>query len=132
MKNETIKNKTAGYGPENEYGKTVYSLDRNLEGFFNNFPSHYETITNRFELLLKSYDDKLEDRGRRAELVQRKTFPRYLNQKEVIAYLGHEKIFSILVDEYGLSPIRQEHKCNIYCSKQVEEKCLQLEFNIAA
>ena len=59
------------------------------------------------------------------------SFPRYLNQKEVIAYLGHEKVFCILVDEYGLKPIRTEHKCNIYCSKQVDEKCIQFEHNIA-
>ncbi|MCX8492954.1 MAG: hypothetical protein ORN23_01830 [Chthoniobacterales bacterium] len=58
--------------------------------------------------------------------------PRYLNQTEVISYLGHKKIFWILVDEYGLKPIRTEHKCNIYCFQQVDEKCRMFELNIAA
>jgi hypothetical protein len=56
--------------------------------------------------------------------------PRYLNQKEVIDYLGFEKVFRILVEEYGLKPIRQEHKCNVYCFKQVEEKCIQFEHSL--
>ena len=58
--------------------------------------------------------------------------PRYLNQTEVISYLGHKKIFWILVDEFGLKPIRTEHKCNIYCFQQVDEKCRMFELNIAA
>jgi hypothetical protein len=53
-----------------------------------------------------------------------------MNQKEVIGYLGHEKTFRILVNEYGLKPIRQEHKCNIYSSKQVEELCIQFDHNL--
>jgi len=57
---------------------------------------------------------------------------RYLNQKEVIKYLGHQKVFKILVEEYDLKPVRQEHKCTIYSLKQVEEKCIQLDHNIAA
>jgi hypothetical protein len=85
-----------------------------------------------FENLLKEHVDRLQAAIRRSESFSLKPFPRYMNQKEVISYLGHEKIFWILVEEYGLKPIRQEHKCNIYCSKQVEEKCIQFEHNIAA
>ena len=55
-----------------------------------------------------------------------------MNRKELISYLGHKKIFSILTDEYGLKPIRQEHRLSIFCLKQVEEKCIQFELNIEA
>lgn len=53
--------------------------------------------------------------------------PKYMNQKEVITHLGHEKVFSILVEEYGLKPVRMEHKCHIYSTKHLEEKCIQFE-----
>jgi len=82
--------------------------------------------------LLKEHMERLQTAIRRSESFSLRPSPRYMNQKEVISYLGHEKIFSILVEEYGLKPIRQEHRCNIYCSKQVEEKCIQFEHNIAA
>lgn len=82
------------------------------------------------ENLLTRYEKQLQDTIRRNEQVSLKTFPRYMNQKEVIAYLGHKKTFEILVDEYGLKPIRQEHKCNIYSSKQVEELCIQFDHNL--
>jgi hypothetical protein len=84
----------------------------------------------RLEALLKKYELHLQDVIRRNEKVSLKTFPRYMNQKEVIGYLGHEKTFRILVNEYGLKPIRQEHKCNIYSSKQVEELCIQFDHNL--
>lgn len=57
---------------------------------------------------------------------------RYVNQKEIIHYLGKEKVFWILVEEYGLEAIREEHKCNIYLSKDVLEKCQMFDLNIAA
>jgi len=85
-----------------------------------------------FEFLLNEHVGRLETAIRRHEAYSLKPFPRYMNQKEVIAYLGHEKIFWILVEEYGLVPIRQQHKCNIYCSKMVEEKCVMFELNITA
>jgi hypothetical protein len=84
------------------------------------------------EDLLESHVGRLQEAIRRNEAYSLKPFPKYMNQKEVVAYLGHEKIFWILVEEYGLKPIRQEHRCNVYCSKQVEEKCIQFELNIAA
>ena len=52
-----------------------------------------------------------------------------MNQKEVIVHLGLKKAFEILVDEYGLKPIREEHKCNIYSVKQVDELSSQFEHN---
>ena len=57
---------------------------------------------------------------------------RYVNQKEVIHYLGKEKVFWILVEEFGLVALREEHKCNIYLSKDVLEKCQMFDLNIAA
>ena len=85
-----------------------------------------------FENLLKEHVDRLQAAFCRSESFSLKPFPRYMSQKEAIAYVGHERIFWILVDEYGLTPIRKEHKLSIYCSKQVEEKCIQFEHNIAA
>jgi ribosomal protein S25 len=92
---------------------------------------HSQQTIQRLQELLKEQVERLQNAVRRTEAVQVKRFAKYLNQKEVIAYLGHEKIFWILVDEYGLKPIRQEHRCNIYCSKQLEEKCTMFEHNIA-
>lgn len=83
----------------------------------------------RIEALLTKYEQHLQNVIRRNEKVSLKPFPRFMNQKEVIDYLGLEKTFWILVSEYGLKPIRQEHKCNIYSSKQVEELCIQFERN---
>jgi hypothetical protein len=82
--------------------------------------------------LLAEHVGRLQAAIRRHEAYSLKPFPRYMNQKEVIDSLGHEKIFWILVEEYGLKPIREGHKFNIYSTKQVEEKCIQFELNIAA
>ena len=87
-------------------------------------------LLQKLRQLLKEHETNLQRVIRRNEAFSLKPFPRYMNQKEVISYLGHEKIFSILVQEFGLKPIRQEHKCNVYCSKQVEEKCIQFEHNL--
>jgi hypothetical protein len=84
----------------------------------------------RLKELLENHVGRLQEAIRRNEAYSLKPFPKYMNQKEVVSYLGHEKIFWILVEEYGLKPIRQEHRCNVYCSKQVEEKCIQFEFNL--
>jgi hypothetical protein len=105
-----------------------------LYGFTGGTPSDYEKDIE----ILKSQVQKLVEffnrDGRvieiREKIVTTKTFPRYLNQKEVVTYIGHEKVFRILVDEYGLKPIRQEHKCSIYCAKEVEEKCIMFERNL--
>jgi len=88
-------------------------------------------LVQKLRQLLKEHETTLQKVIRRTEAFQLKPFPRYMNQKEVINYLGHEKVFLILVEEYGLKPIRQEHRINIYCSKQVEEKCTMFEHNIA-
>jgi hypothetical protein len=53
-----------------------------------------------------------------------------MNQKEVISYLGSKKTFRELVDDYGLKPIRQEHKYTIYSVKQVDELCSQFDHNL--
>jgi hypothetical protein len=89
-----------------------------------------QLILQGFEQLLNEHVGRLQTAIRRNEAFSLKPFPRYMNQKEVISYLGHEKVFWILVQEFGLKPIRQEHKCNVYCSKQVEEKCIQFERNL--
>jgi hypothetical protein len=101
---------------------------------FNNVQGYaYEQLAlQEFKFLLNEHIGRLETSLRRSEAYSLKPFPKYMNQKEVIAYLGHEKIFWILVNEYGLKPIRQEHRLNIYCSKQVDEKCVMLELNLAA
>jgi len=125
--------------------RSIYSLQNNninpsntmlsfsVSGDNTSHGSFYEQLVlPGLENLLKGHIDRLQATIRRNESFSLKPFPRYMNQKEVISYLGHEKIFWIIVEEYGLKPIRQEHKCNIYCSKQVEEKCIQFEFNIAA
>jgi hypothetical protein len=91
-----------------------------------------QLVLQGFEFLLNEHVGRLETAIRRHEAYSLKPFPKYMNQKEVIAYLGHEKIFWILVKEYGLKPLREEHRINIYCCKQVEEKCTMFEFNIAA
>jgi hypothetical protein len=88
-------------------------------------------LVQKIRQLLKEHETTLQKVIRRNEAFQLKPFPRYMNQREVINYLGHEKVFLILVEEYGLKPIRQEHRINIYCSKQVEEKCTMFEHNIA-
>jgi hypothetical protein len=95
-------------------------------------PTHVQQPFQRLNQLLKENVERLEKTLHRHEAYSLKPFPKYMNQKEVIAYLGHDKIFWILVNEYGLKPIRQEHRLNIYCSKQVDEKCVMLDLNIAA
>jgi hypothetical protein len=89
-------------------------------------------IAERIGQILSAYEKRLQETMRRDELINVKQFPRYMNRKELISYLGHEKIFNILVEEYGLRPFRQEHKCSIYCTKDVEQKCIQFERNIYA
>jgi len=85
------------------------------------------------ELIKHDNKENYSKQKNKSKLVENITDkPRYLNQKEVILYLGHEKIFWILVDEFGLKPIRTEHKCNIYCFQQIDEKCRMFELNIAA
>jgi hypothetical protein len=83
----------------------------------------------RLEALLKKYDQHLQEVIRRNEKVASKTVPKFMNQKEVIVHLGLKKAFEILVDEYGLKPIREEHKCNIYSVKQVDELSSQFAHN---
>jgi hypothetical protein len=95
-------------------------------------PDQNQLTLQGFEFLLNEHVGRLEMAIRRHEAYSLQPFPRYMNQKEVISYLGHEKIFWILVEDYGLKPIRQEHRLNIYCSKMVQEKCVMFEFNIAA
>jgi hypothetical protein len=115
---------------KNNSGTTLSYSVSGLKGGYREDPD--QLILQGLEQLLNEHVGRLQTAIRRNEAFSLKPFPRYMNQKEVISYLGIEKTFWILVGEYGLKPIRQEHKCNIYCSKQVEEKCIQFEFNIAA
>jgi hypothetical protein len=59
-----------------------------------------------------------------------KSFPRYLNEVEVIEYLGKRKVFEILLKDYGLKAIVKGHRGNLYSFKHVEEVCLQFENNM--
>ena len=114
--------------PQNNNITSNTALSYSLSGI--NSPD--QLVLQGFEYLLNEHVGRLETAIRRHEAYSFKPFPKYMNQKEVIAFLGHEKIFWILVKEYGLKPLRQEHRINIYCCKQVEEKCTMFEFNIAA
>ncbi|MCE9587334.1 MAG: hypothetical protein K8R57_03360 [Verrucomicrobia bacterium] len=134
MQTITVAKQGGGYAlqnnsknnPDATVSYTVSGVSSDLGSF------HDQWMVQGYEQLLKEHVDRLQTAIRRHESVSLKPFPRYMNQKEVISYLGHEKVFRILVEEYHLQPVREEHKCNIYCSKQVEEKCIQFEFNIAA
>jgi len=68
--------------------------------------------------------------SKRDSILQSKKFPRYLIQSEVIDYLGKEWIFRKLSDEWGLKPIHNKHKGKLYCSKHVEDICIQFENNL--
>jgi hypothetical protein len=132
---QNIKPKKMGEGETASYNKNILSdtsLSYSVSGFNDALGENPNwIILQGFEQLLEEHVGRLETAFRRTEAFQLKPFPRYMNQKEVINYLGHEKIFWILVEEYGLKSIRQEHRINIYCSKQVEEKCTMFEHNIA-
>ena len=131
----TIYSKKIGGGntaPHNNASNSKTTVGYSVSGFKGDHGSDHGQLTLQgFEFLLNEHVGRLETAIRRHEAYSLKPYPKYMNQKEVIAFLGHEKIFWILVEEYGLKPIRQEHKCNIYSSKQVEEKCIQFEHNIA-
>jgi hypothetical protein len=118
------------YKNKNNLGTTLSYSVSGLNGGYREGPD--QLLLQGLEQLLNEHVGRLQTAIRRNEAFSLKPYPRYMNQKEVISYLGLEKTFWILVEEYGLKPIRHEHKCNIYCSKQVEEKCIQFEHNIAA
>lgn len=73
---------------------------------------------------------KISCQAERSHFVPSNSKPRYLNKKEAVRYVGKEKIFDILCQEYGLKPIRESHKSKIYCFKQLESICIQFERNI--
>jgi len=122
-----------GYPEQNKTQDTpISTLNLSASGFNNGIEAFNDPeLVQKLRQLLKEHETTLQRVIRRNEAFQLRPFPRYMNQKEVINYLGHEKVFLILVEEYGLKPIRQEHRINIYCSKQVEEKCTMFEHNIA-
>lgn len=82
------------------------------------------------QLLLQYNNDFLSKISKRQTILQQKNFPRYLIKKEVIEYLGKESVFKTLCNEYGLQPIREQHKGNLYSSRHVEDLCIQFENNI--
>jgi hypothetical protein len=131
---EINPDKGGGFPLQNKNtGNTNTTLSFSVVGENSTHPvTHGQQLIQEFDQLLKNHVERLQTTLHRHEAYSLKPFPKYMNQKEVIAYLGHEKIFWILVNEYGLKPIRQEHRLNIYCSKQVDEKCVMLDLNIAA
>lgn len=82
-----------------------------------------------FQNLIKT-NTILENKIHRSTLIDYRKFPRYFNKAECISYLGKEAAFRILVNEYGLEPVRYIHKGNLYCTKHLEELCIQFENNI--
>lgn len=83
-----------------------------------------------FKNLLIKTNTILENNINRNLLYDYKKFPRYFNKEECISYLGKESAFKILVNEYGLKAIRNMHKGNLYCTKHLENLCIQFENNI--
>ena len=98
-----------------ENGNNLYLINDQIISFTN--------------LLIKT-NTMLENKIKREMLYDYKKFPRYFNREECISYLGKETVFKILVNEYGLEPIRNMHKGNIYCTKHLENLCIQFENNI--
>lgn len=115
--------------PNSDYGVVRGSQQWGAGLHHNPEIQQYRELLQEIAATIKQRDSITKNRE---NMVPWKPFPRYLKQRDVISYLGIEKTFWILVEEYGLKPVRQEHKCNIYCSKQVEEKCVMFELNIAA
>ncbi len=68
-----------------------------------------ETVVGAIEQLTQKISQRDQLKAHRDNIVKKKPFPRFLNQVEVIEYVGKEKIFRILVEEYGLKPIEQTH-----------------------
>ena len=83
-----------------------------------------------FKNLLIKTNTILENKINRDFLYDYKKFPRYFNKEECISYLGKESAFKILVNEYGLKPIRNMHKGNLFCTKHLEDLCIKFENNI--
>jgi hypothetical protein len=90
-----------------------------LENQYSNLLSILSNIQSNQSLLLK-----------RNSIIQTKKFPRYLIQSEVIDYLGKEWIYKILCNEWGLEAVHSKHKGKLFCSKHVEDVCIQFEKNI--
>ena len=101
-----------------------------MDGKYLNSPSVASELDMTYEKLvgeIKKFRGLLLGQTMQMEIVKKKPFPRYLNQSEAIAYIGKKKIFDLLVQDYGLKPVMQSHKGTLYCSRHVEELCIQFE-----
>ena len=121
MKREAILKENYLNSPKTDYASKDLVEVSNVMAF--EFKSQYD----EFVSTLTKVQGVLLDRLGREEIIKRKPFPRYLNQSEAIAYIGKKKIFDLLVQDYGLKPVMQTHKGTLYCSRHVEELCIQFE-----
>ena len=121
-----------------ENTKQLYPLSIHDANYsFTSIPFSYlknnKILENQYLSLLSILSDIQNSQStllKRKSIIQTKNFPRYLIQSEVIDYLGKEWIFKLLCNEWGLEPIHNKHKGKLFCSKHIEDVCIQFEKNI--